>query len=147
MKIRPYLLKISLLYLLLIFILGSLVFFCFFSSFTKWPWEAFQWIVLSVFLLIAILGYIITLFKFYYIVESKYLAVIKLNKEQRYLYDEIVYIEDKGKKTSITFYTTKHGYIYLTGDKLGRLQEELLKRAKNATTNYQEFKVKYPNAK
>lgn len=149
MKIKPSLLKITLLYLIGLLILSAIIFVCFINLFLFTAWGPTQYIVISGFSLIFIFCYLVAITRFYYIVENDYVAVVKFSKEYRYLYNEILYVSDEkdDKKLTVSFYHQKHGYVYLLKDRNNVIGKELLKKCPDAEKDLATFKHKFPNVK
>ena len=111
-------------------------------------WAVIQYVLIALFVAISVLMLVLSLTRNYYVIESKYLVVVKAHKQTVYNYSDVVYIDkaQSEKKRVLTFYT-KYGHSrYLPFDKQGEIYATFVKRCKNALDE-ERFKIKYPNVK
>ena len=112
------------------------------------PWGVTQWMIIAVFVVVSVLMLVLSLTRNFYVVESKYLVVVKAFKETVYNYADVVYIdkEQSEKRKVLAFYTRFGHSRYLPFDKHGEIYATFLKKCHNLLEEDQ-FKAKYPNAK
>ena len=91
---------------------------------------------------------VMSLVRNFYVIESKYLVVVKGTKEMYYYYNDVVYIdkERSEKKKVLTFYTNKDHARYLSFDKDGKIYKTMCNKCHNLLSE-EEFHNKYPNVK
>ena len=91
---------------------------------------------------------ILSLTRNFYVIESKFIVVVKGTKNYVYDYDDVVYIdkEQSERKRVLTFCTNKGSVRYLPYDKEGKIYETFIKKCHNLL-DLDEFRNKYPNAK
>ena len=111
-------------------------------------WGVTQWLVIGLFVIISIFMLVLSLTRNFYVIESKYLVVVKGNKEMYYHYEDVVYIdrEHSEKKRVLTFYTNKGHARYLPFDKEGKIYNTMINKCHNVITK-EEFHTQYPNVK
>ena len=111
-------------------------------------WNVTQFIVIAIFVLISVFMLIMSLTRNFYVIEKKYLVVVKGNKELHYNYDDVVYIdkEQTERKRTLSF-CTKQGHVrYLPFDKDGKIYNAFLNKCHNLIEK-EEFDRIYPNVK
>ena len=130
----------------LIFAVG--LFLSCFYLFIYTKWGALQIVIIALFLFISVFMLILSLTRNFYVIESKYLVVVKANKEVYYYYTDVVYIdkEQSEKKRTLCFYTNKGHSRYLPFDKNGEIYKAMTKRCHNLLSK-EEFKEHFPNVK
>ena len=138
---------------IIIFIIADLVFAALlfascFNLFLFQQWSAVQFVIIGLFVFISVFMLVLSLTRNFYVIESKYLVVVKAYKETIYNYADVVYIdkEQTEKKKTLTFYTSQGRSCYLPFDKHGEIYATFLKKCKNVLDKDQ-FKEKYPNVK
>ena len=111
-------------------------------------WTAIQFVLIGLFVVLSVVMLVLSLTRNYYVIESKYIVVVKGHKEMVYSYADVVYIDtvQSEKKKVLTFCTSKGHARYLPFDKNGQIYTTFLKKCKNLLSE-EEFKNKYPNAK
>ena len=111
-------------------------------------WGAVQWLIIAVYVGFSAFMLIMSLTRNFYVIESKYLVVVKGNKNMFYYYSDVVYIdrEQSERRRVLTFYTNKGHTRYLPFDKDGKIYSTFLNRCKNALSE-EEFHIRYPNIK
>ena len=129
-------------------VFAALLFGSCFHLFLFQKWNAIQIVIIALFVVIIAFMLVLSLTRNFYVIESKYLVVIKGNKETVYNYDDVVYIDkaQTEKKKVLSFYTVYGHSRYLPFDKEGKIYTTFLKKCKNLLSE-EEFKNKYPNAK
>ena len=111
-------------------------------------WSAVQFSIIGVFVFISIFMLVLSLTRNFYVIESKYLVVIKGTREMIYNYTDVVYIdkEQTERKRVLCFYTNKGNARYLPFDKEGKIYTTFLDKCHNLL-DLEEFKRRYPDAK
>ena len=129
-------------------IFAALLFLSCFNIFIFQTWSALQFVIIGLFVFISVFMLVLSLTRNFYVIESKYLVVVKAYKETTYNYSDVVYIdkEQSEKKRVLTFYTSQGFARYLPFDKHGEIYATFLKKCHNVLDKDQ-FKEKYPNAK
>ena len=138
---------------ILIFIIADLVFAALlfgscFHIFLFQEWGVAQVLLIVLFVIVSIIMLVLSLTRNFYVVEDKYLVVVKGSKETVYNYSDVVYIdkEQTEKKRVLCFYTIYGHARYLPFDKQGQIYTTFLKKCRNLLEK-EEFIQKYPNAK
>ena len=111
-------------------------------------WGVVQILIIGLFAVTSVFMLVLSLVRNFYVIESKYLVVVKAFKETVYNYADVVYIdnEQSEKKRVLTFYTRFGHARYLSFDKHGEIYTTFLKKCRNVLDKDQ-FKEKYPNVK
>ena len=111
-------------------------------------WSGVQIVIICLFVFISVFMLVLSLTRNFYVIESKYLVVIKGRKETIYEYSDVVYIDKaQTEKKRVLSFATKQGFTrYLPFDKEGKIYTTFLKKCKNLLSE-EEFKTKYPNIK
>ena len=111
-------------------------------------WGAVQWLIIAVYVGFSAFMLIMSLTRNFYVIENKYLVVVKGNKNMFYYYSDVVYIdrEQSERRRVLAFYTNKGHTRYLPFDKDGKIYSNFLNRCKNALSE-EEFRLRYPNIK
>ena len=112
------------------------------------PWGVTQWMIIAVFVVVSLLMLVLSLTRNFYVIESKYLVVVKGRKEMYYYYGDVVYIDkaQSEKRRVLTFYTNKGHSRYLPFDKDGKIYSTMINKCHNLLSE-EEFHTKYPNVK
>ncbi len=112
------------------------------------PWGVTQWMIIAVFVVVSVLMLVLSLTRNFYVIESKYLVVVKGRKEMYYYYGDVVYIDkvQSEKRRVLTFYTNKGHSRYLPFDKDGKIYSTMINKCHNLLSE-EEFHTKYPNVK
>ena len=111
-------------------------------------WGVTQWIIIALFVIISAFMLIMSLTRNFYVIESKYLVVVKGNKNMYYDYADVVYIdkEQSERKRVLTFCTNKGHARYLPFDKEGKIYKTMINKCHNLLSE-EEFKEQFPNVK
>ena len=112
------------------------------------PWGVSQ-ILFTAFIFGAIIiGYVLSVNNYYYIVEDDYFIVKKFSKTIQYDYRNIEFIdiETSQKKKQVIFYVKVAKMRYLLGDKDGVLLNTLIEKCKN-TMSLEDFRRVHPEEK
>ena len=111
-------------------------------------WGVTQWLIIAVFVIFSVFMLVMSLTRNFYVIESKYLVVVKGNKNMYYDYADVVYIdrEKSEKKKVVTFFTNKGHSRYLPFDKDGKIYKTMVNKCRNVLSE-EEFHIRYPNVK
>ena len=111
-------------------------------------WTALQFGIIGVFVIVSVLMLVLSLTRNFYVIENKYLVVIKGKKEMYYHYADVVYIDDEQtKKRKVLCFATRQGHArYLPFDKHGEIYATFTKKCHNLLSK-EEFERQYPNIK
>ena len=111
-------------------------------------WSVTQWIVIALFVIISVFMLVLSLTRNFYVIESKFLVVVKGTKEMYYNYSDVVYIDkaQSEKKRVLTFCTNKGHARYLPFDKDGKIYQTMCNKCHNLLSE-EEFHSQYPNVK
>ena len=138
---------------ILIFIIADLVFAALlflscYNIFLFQKWGVIHFLIIGMFVAVSISMLVLSLTRNFYVVESKYLVVVKAFKETVYNYADVVYIdkEQSEKKRTLVFFTQYGHSRYLPFDKHGEIYATFLKKCHNLL-NDDEFRIRYPNVK
>ena len=148
MKLKIRLFKLTLTFIISMLVVGLVVFLTFFDNFIKLPWGQLPYILIAIWIVGAIIFYIISIKSNYYILHKKYLTVKKYNKELVYNFSEIIYIDEaySRKHQVIAFVTNKKHVRYITYDKEGILIDVMLDKCHNLLDE-ETFKKLHPEIK
>ena len=138
---------------LLIFAIADLVFaVLLFAScinlFLFQKWGVVQILIIALFVIISVFMLVLSLTRNFYVIESKYLVVVKGTKVMYYHYTDVVYIDkaQTEKRRVLCFATNKGHARYLPFDKEGKIYETFQNKCHNLLGE-EEFKIKYPDIK
>ena len=111
-------------------------------------WNAVQFVIIGLFVFFSVFMLVLSLTRNYYVIESKYIVVVKAHRETIYNYADVVYIdkEQTEKKKVLSFCTNKGFTRYLPFDKNGVIYATFLKKCRNLLSE-EEFKAKFPKVK
>ena len=136
-----------------LFIIFDLIFAVglFLSCFTVFifnKWGIIQICLIALFVIVSVLMLVLSLTRNFYVIEKKYLVVVKGTKEMYYHYDDVVYIdmEQSAKKKTLIFFTNKGHSRYLPFDRDQEIFKVMQKRCHNLLSKEQ-FEARYPNVK
>lgn len=129
-------------------IFAALLFVSCINLFLFQKWNAIQIAIIAVFVVISVLMLVLSLTRNYYVIESKFLVVVKGKKEMFYHYADVVYIDKQQteKRKVLCFYTRQGHTRYLPFDKDGKIYTAFLNKCHNVLEK-EEFERKYPNVK
>ena len=129
-------------------IFAALLFLSCINLFLFQKWNAIQFAIIGVFVIVSVLMLVLSLTRNFYVIESKYLVVVKVNKEMHYYYTDVVYIdkEQSERRKVLCFYTRQGHTRYLPFDKEGKIYTTFLNKCHNAIDK-EGFKKNYPNVK
>lgn len=155
MKLRISTWRITWRFLIVYFVIASIVFLTTFGVFFymdentgAWiPYEmgVTQFLIIGVLLAVFFATYIPSLLFYYYIIEDKYFVMKRYGKEFQFEYKNIEFIdiEQSKKKGMIIFYSSKAKMRYMLGDKEGKVLETLIKKCPE-TMSVEEFRKRHP---
>lgn len=111
-------------------------------------WNAMQFGIIALFVIISVLMLVLSLTRNFYVIESKFLVVVKGRKEMYYYFNDIIYIDHEltKKKKTLTFVTNKGHVRYLPFDKDGKIYVACLDKCNNLV-NEEELLRKFPRIK
>ena len=104
--------------------------------------------VILVFVAVSVLMLVLSLKRNFYVIENKYIVVVRSFKNMYYNYSDVVYIdkEQSERRKILCFATNRGDARYLPFDKNGEIYKIMLKRCNNLLSE-EEFKLRYPNVK
>ena len=129
-------------------IFAALLFLSCMHIFLFQKWGAIQIVLIALFVVVSVVMLVLSLTRNYYVIESKFLVVVKAHKQMFYTYSDVVYIdkEKSEKKKVLTFCTNKGHARYLPFDKEGKIYTTFLKKCHNLLDE-EDFKLRYPTVK
>ena len=119
-----------------------------FNLFLFQKWGVVQTLVVILYVGVTGLMLFLSLKRNFYVIENKYLVVVRGFKEMYYNYNDVVYIDkaQSEKKKVLCFYTNKGHTRYLPFDKKGEIYKAMIKRCHNLLSD-EDFKRLYPKVK
>ncbi len=108
-------------------------------------WGVIQYLVIGLYVFISVFMLVMSLTRNFYVIEKKYLVVVKGYKNMFYNYEDVVYI-DKGqseKKRVLAFVTNKGHTRYLPFDKEAKIYTTMCNKCHNLLSE-EEFKERFP---
>ena len=129
-------------------IFAALLFVSCINLFLFQKWGVVQIIIIAIYVFISVFMLVLSLTRNFYVIESKYLVVVKGTKEMQYFYNDVVYIdnEQSEKRKILCFFTNKGHARYLTFDKEGKIYKTFCNKCHNLLSK-EEFMMRYPNNK
>ena len=129
-------------------VFAILLFLSCFNLFLFQDWGVIQILIVALFVFISVLMLVLSLTRNFYVIESKYLVVVKGKKELYYNYTDVVYIdkEQSEKRRILCFYTRQGHTRYLPFDKEGKIYSAFLNKC-HSVISKEEFINQYPNVK
>lgn len=129
-------------------IFGVLLFLSCINLFFFQDFGAVQVVIICLFVFISIFMLVLSLVRNFYVVEPKYLVVVKGTRVMNYDYSDVVYIdEETSKRKKTVYFCTNKGLVrYLPFDKDGKILNIMVSKCKNRL-ELDEFRRRYPNAK
>ncbi len=108
-------------------------------------WGVIQYLVIGLYVIISVFMLVMSLTRNFYVIEKKYLVVVKGYKNMFYNYEDVVYIDkaQSEKKKVLAFVTNKGHTRYLPFDKEGKIYTTMCNKCHNLLSE-EEFKEKYP---
>jgi hypothetical protein len=127
-------------------VFGGVFFLIFFKQFTTLPWDFLPYAIIAIWLVGAIIFYILTIKMNYYILHKKYVIFRKYGKDLIYNFSEVLYIDEEQslKKKTIIFVTTKGHTRYMIFDRKNVLYSVMLQKCTNRISK-EELLQRFPN--
>ena len=146
MKLKIRLFSLTITYIISMIVIGAVIFGFAFTHFITFPWGPVPYILIVGWIVGAVIFYIISITKNYYVLSKKYVTVHKYNKELVYYFQEILYIDEANsqKKKTIIFVTSKGHVRYLTFDRKNILYPVMIEKCTNRIS-YEELLQRFPN--
>ena len=129
-------------------IFAVLIFLSCFSIFVLQEWGVLQIVLISIYVILSIIMFVLAWTRNFYVIESKFLVHVKGTKEMYYHYKDVVYIDkaQSEKKRVLTFYTNKGHARYLPFDKEGKIYQAMCNKCHDLLSD-EEFRSQYPTVK
>ena len=126
-------------------IFAALLFVSCINLFLFQKWNAIQIAIIVLFVAISVFMLILSLTRNFYVIENKYLVVVKGRKEMYYNYNDVVYIdEEKSERKKTICFLTRQGHTrYLPFDKEGKIYTTFLNKCRNLLSK-EDFEKQYP---
>ena len=119
-----------------------------FKLFVTPNWGVVQIVIIAVYVFLSGVMLFLSFKRNFYVIESKYLVVVRAFKEMYYCYSDVVYIDEEQseKRRVLCFFTNKGHTRYLPFDKNGEIYKAMKKRCHNLISK-EDFARLYPNVK
>ena len=129
-------------------IFAALLFLSCINLFLFTKFGVIQILVILVYVGVSILMLVLSLKRNFYVIENKYLVVVRSFKEMYYHYSDVVYIDkEKSEKKKVLCFVTNKGHArYLPFDAKGEIYKVMLKRCNNLLSK-EDFEKRFPNVK
>ena len=126
-------------------IFAALLFVSCINLFLFQKWNAIQIAIIVLFVAISVFMLILSLTRNFYVIENKYLVVVKGRKEMYYNYNDVVYIDEEKseRKKTLCFFTRQGHTRYLPFDKEGKIYTTFLNKCHNLLSK-EDFEKQYP---
>ena len=136
------------LFIIVDLIFAALLFLSCINLFLFTKFGVIQILVILVYVGVSILMLVLSLKRNFYVIESKYLVVVRSFKEMYYHYSDVVYIDkEKSEKKKVLCFVTNKGHArYLPFDAKGEIYKVMLKRCNNLLSK-EDFEKRFPNVK
>ncbi len=148
MKVKVDIKRTIRLFIIMDLIFAALLFLSCINLFLFTKFGPIQIMVILVFVAVSVLMLVLSLKRNFYVIENKYIVVVRSFKNMYYNYSDVVYIdkEQSEKRKILCFATNRGDARYLPFDKNGEIYKTMLKRCNNLLSE-EEFKRRYPNVK
>ncbi len=148
MKVKVDIKRTIKIFVIVDLIFAALLFLSCINLFLFTKFGIIQVLVILVYVGVSILMLVLSLKRNFYVIENKYIVVVRSFKEMYYHYSDVVYIDkvQSERRKILCFYTNKGHSRYLPFDAKGEIYKVMLKRCNNLLSN-EEFKNRYPNVK
>lgn len=148
MKVKVDIKRTIGLFIIVDLIFAALLFLSCINLFLFTKFGAIQILVILVYVGVSILMLVLSLKRNFYVIESKYLVVVRSFKEMYYHYSDVVYIDkEKSEKKKVLCFVTNKGHArYLPFDAKGEIYKVMLKRCNNLLSK-EDFEKRFPNVK
>ena len=129
-------------------IFAALLFLSCINLFLFTKFGALQILVILVYVGVSVLMLVLSLKRNFYVIENKYIVVVRSFKNMYYNYSDVVYIDkEQSERRKIVCFATNKGHTrYLPFDAKGEIYKYMLKRCNNLLSE-EEFARRYPNVK
>ena len=107
-----------------------------------------QILVILLYVAVSIFMLVLSLKRNFYVIENKFLVVVRSFKNMYYYYNDVVYIDEAQteKRRVLCFATNKGHARYLPFDKDGEIYKAFKNKCHNLLSQ-EEFRIRYPNIK
>ena len=148
MKVKVDIKRTIGLFIIVDLIFAALLFLSCINLFLFTKFGVIQILVILVYVGVSILMLVLSLKRNFYVIESKYLVVVRSFKEMYYHYSDVVYIDkEKAEKKKVLCFVTNKGHArYLPFDAKGEIYKVMLKRCNNLLSK-EDFEKRLPNVK
>ena len=148
MKVKVDIKRTIKIFVIVDLIFAALLFLSCINLFIFTKFGIIQVLVILVYVGVSILMLVLSLKRNFYVIENKYIVVVRSFKEMYYHYSDVVYIDkvQSERRKILCFYTNKGHSRYLPFDAKGEIYKVMLKRCNNLLSD-EEFKNRYPNFK
>ena len=148
MKVKVDIKRTIKIFVIVDLIFAALLFLSCINLFLFTKFGIIQVLVILVYVGVSILMLVLSLKRNFYIIENKYIVVVRSFKEMYYHYSDVVYIDkvQSERRKILCFYTNKGHSRYLPFDAKCEIYKVMLKRCNNLLSD-EEFKNRYPNVK
>ena len=148
MKVKVDIKRTIRLFIIMDLIFAALLFLSCINLFLFTKFGPIQIMVILVFIAVSVLMLVLSLKRNFYVIENKYIVVVRSFKNMYYNYSDVVYIdkEQSERRKILCFATNRGDARYLPFDKNGEIYKTMLKRCNNLLSE-EEFKRRYPNVK
>ena len=148
MKVKVDIKRTIGLFIIVDLIFAALLFLSCINLFLFTKFGVIQILVILVYVGVSILMLVLSLKRNFYVIESKYLVVVRSFKEMYYHYSDVVYIDkEKSEKKKVLCFVTNKGHSrYLPFDAKGEIYKVMLKRCNNLLSK-EDFEKRFPNVK
>lgn len=148
MKVKVDIKRTIRLFIIMDLIFAALLFLSCINLFLFTKFGPIQIMVILVFVAVSIFMLVLSLKRNFYVIENKYIVVVRSFKNMYYNYSDVVYIdkEQSERRKILCFATNRGDARYLPFDKNGEIYKTMLKRCNNLLSE-EEFKRRYPNVK
>ena len=148
MKVKVDIKRTIGLFIIVDLIFAALLFLSCINLFLFTKFGVIQILVILVYVGVSILMLVLSLKRNFYVIESKYLVVVRSFKEMYYHYSDVVYIDkEKSEKKKVLCFVTNKGHArYLPFDAKGEIYKVMLKRCNNLLSK-EDFEKRFPNVK
>ena len=148
MKVKVDIKRTIKIFIIVDLIFAALLFLSCINLFLFTKFGIIQVLVILVYVGVSILMLVLSLKRNFYVIENKYIVVVRSFKEMYYHYSDVVYIDkvQSERRKILCFYTNKGHSRYLPFDAKGEIYKVMLKRCNNLLSD-EEFKNRYPNVK
>ena len=148
MKVKVDIKRTIGLFIIVDLIFAALLFLSCINLFLFTKFGVIQILVILVYVGVSILMLVLSLKRNFYVIESKYLVVVRSFKEMYYHYSDVVYIDkEKSEKKKVLCFVTNKGHArYLPFDAKGEIYKVMLKRCNNLLSK-EDFEKRLPNVK